>query len=165
MKATTPVMLATADYFQVPVGDLLATSRLPKAVVPRHVAWYLERELGGRSFAAIGKLYDRDHSSVVVAYRHVVERVAAADERYAPHVAVLAKLIGGAEGEHLRTAASVAARAEEVRETARAEALACPTCGAPVVRELQRQVADLSARLVELERGREKQNPNGEPKK
>lgn len=136
----TPVQTAVTAHFNITLAALRGTLRNQRIICARHVAFYLERELEGRTFAAIGDLYDRDHTSVLAAYRHVAERLVANDDRYVDTVAAVSFAVKTALDEKRRQRT----QAEGVHTI---DALACPTCGAPVVKELQRQIAMLTERL------------------
>jgi len=130
----SPVQQATLAHFGLSLEVLCGRSREPQAVYARHVAFYLEREMLGKAFTEIGALYGRDHSTIVLAYRHMVERLAAKDERYTIAIECVAALVK----QKMMTKA---------KQAPAVDLLACPTCGAPVIREMQRQIAELTAKL------------------
>lgn len=137
MSSVTPIQQATAAYFGVKLVELVEGRTMqPLAVVARHTAMYLERE-SGRTFSEIGRLYNRDHSAVITACRQMKERVELSDEQYTGAVSAIANV--------------VKVEAQKKAESSKAlEELRCPTCGAPVIEELRRQVAALQARVNEL---------------
>lgn len=130
----TFVQQAVLAEFKMDKEQLLGTSRSQGYVRARHVAFYLERELIGRSFPDIGRLYSRDHSSVLAGYNHIKERIAVgADDILIAQVSSLKR--------------AVVAQSEEQNDVAK---LACPTCGAPVIAELRRQIEELKTKMEAL---------------
>lgn len=107
----------------------------------RHVARYLERQ-AGRSFPEIATLYgNTDHTAALASVRHMTERLQANDERYVGpvnHIATVVKI--SLEKQH---------RAN-VEADKSMDAMTCPTCGAPVIKELQRQIAVLHERINQM---------------
>ena len=61
--------------FGVTRKELLGPSRLRRVLVPRQVAMYLAREIGGQSLPRIAVAFDRDHTTVLHACRKVEEMV------------------------------------------------------------------------------------------
>jgi chromosomal replication initiation ATPase DnaA len=141
----TAIQTATARYFGITVEQMCASSRSSKKVVTaRHVARFLERELTGESYPALAKLYGRsDHTAILASVKHVAARLAAGDEKYKGPVEAVAAAVK-AEAEKKST------RAAQVAAYQTLDAMSCPTCGAPIIKELQRQVAALHARVNEL---------------
>jgi len=127
------IQQATATYFGVELEDLAGRSQSPSHNAARHVAMYLEHE-AGYSYAEIGRLYDRNHSGVIAACRHMRERVAKGDERYLPAVNAISAAVKVSREKRLEST--------KIREL---DQLCCPTCGSPVIRELQRRVSELEA--------------------
>lgn len=135
------VLRATTDYFRIPAEVLFGRTQGPTVVSARHVVWYLEREKG-LSFPAIARMYDRNHTTILAAVRHVTERLAANDPRYAPPIrAIRATLDGSAD----------------VQAASGHDTGSCSSCGALIelqrqmaasLFELQRQVADIHRRLT-----------------
>jgi hypothetical protein len=130
---------AVADYFKLPVAELVAAQKggnVANAIIvtARHIARYLERDRG-LTFEAIGKIYSCDHTSARASYNHMVERLATCDARYTDPVFAIRGMVRS----RLRAAQP---HAEVI-----IDGLTCPTCGAPVIQELQRQIAALNARL------------------
>lgn len=119
-----------AQHFKISVTDLVGTTRSPIVVIARHLAWYLEREKG-LSYPAIGKLYEREHTTILIACKHVTERLAAGDARYKLPL------------EALRTKADYEQQKKDDHATT------CPTCGTSVM-ELHRQILFIHKRLSEL---------------
>ena len=59
-----PVIRAVAKYYGVALVDLLSCRRSRSVARPRHVAMYLAKELTRHSLPAIGRMLDRDHSTI-----------------------------------------------------------------------------------------------------
>jgi putative intracellular protease/amidase len=132
----TPIQRLTAAHFAIDVESLRSGGRLTsEASTARHVARYLERERG-LSFQAIGKLYACDHTTVLASVNHVTERVARFDVRYVPAIQTIRKALHQ-EIMHAKAAQQV-------------DTIVCPTCGAPVIQELQRQIAQLQQQVEQL---------------
>lgn len=135
----SPVQQAAAAYFGVELEALCAGgTRSPAIIASRHVGQYLERELAGRSFTEIGALYNlRDHTGALASFRHVTARIVAEDESYTSAIMAISSVV----------------KAERAKKTETAHvfaAMSCPTCGAPVIDELRRQIATLTAKVAEL---------------
>ncbi|TBV82307.1 MAG: chromosomal replication initiator protein DnaA [Desulfobulbaceae bacterium] len=65
-----------AAQFQVKVEDLQSKSRKKEVAFPRQVSMYLTRKLTDEALAAIGRAFNRDHSTVIHSIRVVTEAVA-----------------------------------------------------------------------------------------
>jgi chromosomal replication initiator protein len=76
------IVKRVAAAFGVTERDLLGPSRLRRVMVPRQVAMYLAREVGGLSLPRIGAAFGRDHTTVLHACRKVEAEIAG-DERLA----------------------------------------------------------------------------------
>jgi len=66
-----PVISAVAKYYDVSLNDLVSRRRTRNVVSARHVAMYLARELTEHSLPTIGRVFDRDHTSVLHACRQI----------------------------------------------------------------------------------------------
>lgn len=72
----TQVIKTVADYFQIPINDLIGRCRKKSIVEPRQVAMYLLRDTLGLSYPDIGqKLGKRDHTTAIYAYTKISETV------------------------------------------------------------------------------------------
>lgn len=60
-----------ADHFKIPVTDLLGKKRNKEIVVPRQIAMFLAREMGGMSYPDIGRAFDRDYTTVIHSFEKV----------------------------------------------------------------------------------------------
>jgi chromosomal replication initiator protein len=66
------IIKSVADFFEVPVNDLINRSRKKEVVEPRQIAMYLLREILKLSYPHIGeKLGKRDHTTVI----HACEKI------------------------------------------------------------------------------------------
>ena len=70
------VLTAVARYFEVTVGDLQGKARHKHIVVPRHIAMYLLREDAHQSTPEIGRLLNRDHTTVLHGLKQVAGDIA-----------------------------------------------------------------------------------------
>jgi chromosomal replication initiator protein len=72
------IQAAVASYYDLPVSELLSSSRTPRVAWPRHVAIYLARELTDTSVQTIGQAFGgRNHATVLHACKRVNDRLAA----------------------------------------------------------------------------------------
>lgn len=78
-----------AGHFGLPLAAMKSPIRTRDIVRPRQVAMYLAKRMTARSLPEIGRLFDRDHSTVFYAVR-VVEDRRAADVAFDREVAALA---------------------------------------------------------------------------
>jgi len=62
-------------YFRLPSGSLASKRRSNDVASPRHIAMYLSREILDESFTKIGSVFNRDHSTVMVAIKKVKENL------------------------------------------------------------------------------------------
>lgn len=131
----TPVQIAVAKHFELEVEDLLSASAKCsidesklRQTTARHIARYLEHVVFGRSLMEIGRLYNCHRTSALASVNHMVERVQAGDLRYASHVETLQQKL-------------------KSENQIRVMKISCPTCGAPIIAELQRQINELRHRL------------------
>ena len=66
------VLRSAADFFGVPLAELIGRNRSAKIALPRHVVMYVMREEVGASLQQIGQVLGRDHTTVM----HGIERIA-----------------------------------------------------------------------------------------
>jgi hypothetical protein len=63
---------AVCAVWGVNKNDMLSNRRTASLVMPRHVAMFLSKEMTGRSFPDIGRMFsDRDHTTVLHAVRRI----------------------------------------------------------------------------------------------
>ena len=73
-----------AKYYGIAINDLLGERQFPKFSGPRQVAIFLilefNRQNRSYSFTRIGKMFRRDHTTIIHATRAVAKRIAGDDE-------------------------------------------------------------------------------------
>ncbi len=67
------IMQAVANYYCIPVEQITSNKRSKDTVQPRQVSMYLVRDMLGYSLPEIGKIFSRDHTTVL----HAVDKVKA----------------------------------------------------------------------------------------
>ena len=65
------IIEVVAEHFEIAVADLLGKKRNKEIVMPRQVAMYVAREMGGMSYPDIGRAFDRDYTTVIHSYEKV----------------------------------------------------------------------------------------------
>ena len=77
-RGATPlaILTAVARYFGVKIDDLKSKARHKQIVVPRHIAMYLLREDGHLSTPEVGRLLNRDHTTVLHGMKQVATDIA-----------------------------------------------------------------------------------------
>ncbi|MCA1644350.1 MAG: chromosomal replication initiator protein DnaA [Chloroflexi bacterium] len=77
-RGATPVAILTAvaRYFGVKTDDLKGKARHKQIVVPRHIAMYLLREDAQLSTPEVGRLLNRDHTTVLHGMKQVAGDIA-----------------------------------------------------------------------------------------
>ena len=66
-----PVISAVAKYYRVSLRDIASFRRANEVVRPRQVAMYLAKMLTKHSLPAIGRVFERDHTTVLHAIRRM----------------------------------------------------------------------------------------------
>jgi chromosomal replication initiator protein len=69
------VIKAVANFFNVPVEDLLTKKRKKEIVEPRQIIVYLLRELLNMSYPYIGEKIGRDHTTAIHAYEKINQEI------------------------------------------------------------------------------------------
>ena len=72
----TAIMLAVARYYGIKTDDLRGKSRQKQIVEPRQIAMYMLREDAHLSTPEIGRLLNRDHTTVLHGLKQVVHDIA-----------------------------------------------------------------------------------------
>jgi len=67
------IISTTASYFELSVDELKGSNRTASIALARQVAMYLCRDLTDLSLPKIGLLFDRDHTTVMHAFRKISE--------------------------------------------------------------------------------------------
>ena len=66
-----PLISTVARYYGVPVRDLVSFRRARALIRPRQVAMYLARTLTKHSLPAIGRVFERDHTTILHGCRQI----------------------------------------------------------------------------------------------
>lgn len=66
-----PIISAAAKYYGIPLRDLVSFRRARGLIRPRHVAMYLARTLTKHSLPAIGRIFERDHTTIMHGCRQI----------------------------------------------------------------------------------------------
>lgn len=76
-RALTPqkIIQAVAAQYGVKMEDILGKSQNQECVAPRQVAMYLCRKELRLAFAAIGRIFSRDHSTVMTSVKYIQQQV------------------------------------------------------------------------------------------
>jgi chromosomal replication initiator protein len=77
-RGATPIAILTAvaRYFGVKIDDIKSKARHKQIVVPRHIAMYLLREDAHLSTPEVGRLLNRDHTTVLHGMKQVASDIA-----------------------------------------------------------------------------------------
>jgi DnaA-like protein len=93
LLASLPAVVA--EYFGCKKSALL-NGRSAHTAYPRKVLFYLARELSFHSWLALGRLFDRHHTTLLWAHEKIAKRLAADDMETRCHVrAIVGKLRRG----------------------------------------------------------------------
>lgn len=65
MPTPPRILQAVANYYSIPVEQIVGSRRSKDTVQPRQVSMYLVRELTNYSLPEIGKVFSRDHTTVL----------------------------------------------------------------------------------------------------
>jgi chromosomal replication initiator protein len=97
-RGATPmsILTAVARYFGVKTDDLKGKARNKQIVVPRHIAMYLLREDGHLSTPEVGRLLNRDHTTVLHGMKQVAGDIARDGPSRAAVRGVREVVVGGA---------------------------------------------------------------------
>lgn len=79
-------------YFKLEVKDLLGKRRVNEFVRPRQIAMYLADEMTLKSLPSIGRMLNRDHTTIIYG-RDLVKRMIAADPAFEVQVLTIRKQI------------------------------------------------------------------------
>lgn len=69
------VLKAVSDFYGLKISELKGKSRLAHLVRARQVAMYLARSLIGLSFSSIGRIFHRDHTTALYAFKKVIDSI------------------------------------------------------------------------------------------
>lgn len=76
-QETRRIIAEIAEKHQVPVAAIMSGSRKRRYAWPRQEAYVAVREAKGYSYPHIGRIFGRDHSTVISGVRKYQERVEA----------------------------------------------------------------------------------------
>lgn len=66
MKIRSPIVLAgVSEAFGIPVEDILGPSREQRLVLARNAAYLIARRMTGMSYPQVGRVFNRDHSTII----------------------------------------------------------------------------------------------------
>jgi hypothetical protein len=88
------ILKIVAEELDVPLGAILRRGRTARVAWARQVAMYFVRDITGLEFQTIGKLFNRDHGTVMFGCQAVKNR-AEVSHREASQLAELAARLGG----------------------------------------------------------------------
>lgn len=103
------ILETVARHYHVDVRAIRSKDRTMHVTAARQIAMYLARDMSGASLHEIGKVFARDHSTVVHSVQVIRSRVES-EPRFAQQVDVIRAVILGT---YRPTAAQAAARAQE----------------------------------------------------
>ena len=86
------IFSAITDRVGITKADMIGKRREKSVAEARHLAIYLIREMTEMSFPNIGKLFDRDHSTILTSYQKIVRKVAT-DSSFALEIGELKRSI------------------------------------------------------------------------
>lgn len=69
------IMQVVAEYYKMPVSDILGKKRNKEIVLPRQVAMFLSREMGQMSYPDIGRAFGRDYTTVIHSYEKIKSEI------------------------------------------------------------------------------------------
>ncbi len=74
-----------ADFFNITTEEILSKKRSRNIAFPRHIALYLSRELTEFSYPELGRIFARDHSTMVSSFK-LIEKQLPEDKELFNHV-------------------------------------------------------------------------------
>lgn len=74
---TWAIKAATAHHYGFKVSDIMGKRKTMSLSRARHVAMYLCKKHTGKSYAEIGRIFNRDHSSVMYGCERIRARIEA----------------------------------------------------------------------------------------
>ena len=83
----------TAAHFNVKVADLRGVRRQREIARPRQIAMYLSKTLTTRSLPDIGRVFDRDHTTVMHAVK-TIENLLKTDKNLAEDIRIITRSLG-----------------------------------------------------------------------
>jgi chromosomal replication initiator protein len=74
------ILVATSDYFNIPLTDLTGSSRVTRINTARQIAIYLIREMTDHSLNQIGEMFGRTHTTVLHSCTKMAEEVKVSED-------------------------------------------------------------------------------------
>lgn len=90
--AIARIQRTVAKHFGISVCELTSDRRFRKVARPRQIAMYLSKQLTPKSLPAIGRHFNRDHTTVMHAI-DTIDRLRTQDETLDQHVELLTELL------------------------------------------------------------------------
>jgi len=88
------VISVVCKYFDVPESYVMSHSRLQRYVMPRHIIMYYLTEKAKMSLTNVGKLFNRDHTTIIHAKNAVITQLRMSfDNDYKTHVNALNSIL------------------------------------------------------------------------
>jgi hypothetical protein len=87
------IATAVAKFYQIRLSEMMSRTRPPHVIRPRHVSYYLARQLSGRGLESIAYALHRDHTSVM----HGIKKITAeleTDTQLQADIAALLTILG-----------------------------------------------------------------------
>ncbi len=74
-QTSDKILSKIAQKYDISLEDIKGSKRSRGIAMPRHIAIYLIREMTNMSFPQLGKLFGRDHTTILNSYQTVVEKM------------------------------------------------------------------------------------------
>lgn len=86
------IMIVVCDLYRLPINDIISNSRKRTIVEARQVAIYLLNKYTDMSLVGIGRLFNRDHSTVIYS-RDTVKDMIDVDHKFAAKINQIENMI------------------------------------------------------------------------
>lgn len=93
------IQAAVSKVLGIPSDELIGWSRIPRVCFARQVTWYLQRSVLGLSYPELGRLYKRDHSTVLLGVRKAEKWITENPEKAARLLAEIKDHIVATDGD------------------------------------------------------------------
>lgn len=94
------VVLVVSMYFGRPVDEVLGPRRYKGLADVRHVAMYVAQKLCSASFPAIGRVFDRDHTSILHGVSKIQKRLDDGDVELKRAIDEITDIVKGSSQNH-----------------------------------------------------------------
>ena len=88
------IIRAVSSYYDMRSEDILGKSQAQDCVMPRQLAMYICRKELKLAFAAIGRIFSRDHSTVMASVKHIQQQLDKQDRAIMAPLFEISRLIG-----------------------------------------------------------------------